>query len=208
MKLKKIIFETSEYNISDKILANILNEKDPNKQLIMAKLNLRQLGSGAGRSVFDLGNQKVLKLRSNSIFSSSQNKTEYKNWQCVQHTKMKDFFVKVFEAAPNYSWLISEKVIPLNKKDKVFIYQTLIKLITDSTNPQLEDLEIGEYFFTIYDIFQAAKEKKWPIKNTVSEWFEALGDALNTCDISYSDFSPENFGLNSENNLVILDYGI
>lgn len=208
MELKKIIFENEKFRISNNILEKILNEKDPSKQLIMAKLNLRELGSGAGRSVFDLGNQTVLKIRSNSIFSSSQNKTESSNWNCVKSMSIRDFFVQVFEVADNYSWIISEKVTPLTKKDYQFVYSKIIQMISDTTEPLIEDLELNETFFTIYDIFAAAKNKQWPFPNSKSSWFEDLSDALNSCNINYFDFTPNNFGLNSEGNLVILDYGV
>lgn len=88
--------------LSDSLLNRIIYVRD--------QLKLPKLGAGSARTVFLLDSKKVLKLASNRK-GIGQNEAEL---DAVTNPSLKPIFAKIYDYSPDFSWLISELVKPLN----------------------------------------------------------------------------------------------
>ena len=102
------------------------------RRLKYAKDNLELLSDGGtSRIVFLLSSKKVLKisllnLRDPKVNKKgiAQNEAEVRNSQQIPN-----LVTKVFEYAPDYSWIISELVRPLKSKEEFYYIELLRKCL-------------------------------------------------------------------------------
>jgi hypothetical protein len=210
MLLKKILFESEtpeEFLYPPKLGKNLLNkilhEPDPKKQLLLAKNNLQLLGTGSGRFVFDIGEDKALKL---APVKTEQNIREWKHWKCVQGTPAEDMFVKVFDKADDFRWLIVERVVGFRTDERPIqlIFHTILNTANDT---DLTEEKLGDYFgSTLYDLWTKIESQDDPPFD--SFWYNTLKTAIKTCRINIGDFIADNLGYRpSTGEFVILDFG-
>lgn len=209
MLLKNIIFEMETPEQSDppmvtqRLLDRILNEPDPRKQIALAKNNLKFLGSGSGRFVYDLGDGKALKLAPEE---PEQNMREAEHWECVKDSPARRIFIEVIAAAPDYKWLIVEKVVGFRTDEEPF--QLIVNSIMDTIhNPEITAEEIENYFGNTLDGFwDCITSQDGPPFD--SSWYDALKMAIQSCNIQVGDFLADNLGYRpSTGEMVILDFG-
>lgn len=72
----------------------------------------KQIGSGSSRIVFQIDDEKVLKLAKNRK-GLAQNEYEYDNYYACDD----DVLPRCYECADDYSWIVSEYVLPARVKD-------------------------------------------------------------------------------------------
>lgn len=79
----------------------------------------KPIGSGSGRMVFQLDDEKCLKLAKNKK-GIAQNEAEDENYQGMGWNQ--DLVPQCFEHAENYSWMITEYVLLAKKSDFKYLY--------------------------------------------------------------------------------------
>lgn len=119
-----------------------------------AKEHLQGIGSGTGRIVYNIDNEKVLKLAKNAK-GVAQNEAEAGAgyYRYTQH-----IVTEVFDSSDNYSWLISEMAKKVNEKR--------IKELTDI--PNLNDLF---YFLRNYEEQSKGRRKIFEQDKELEEFF-------------------------------------
>ncbi len=114
----KIIINENQYcllseAVNDKFDLNVMDSlRSFNKRVQYCRDNLgREIGRGSSRVVFQLDDEKVLKLafKNAGVEQNCEEERAYGN----------DIFPKVFGSAEDDSWLISEFVLPAKKDDFV-----------------------------------------------------------------------------------------
>lgn len=210
MLLKNILFEieTPEQfdppRVSTNILNRILNEPDPRKQIMLANNNLQLLGTGSGRFVYDIGEGKAVKL---APLEPEQNKREAEHWGCVKHTAARKVFVEVIEAAPDYKWLIAEKVVGF-RTDKEPLQLIVNSILETLNNPEeITAAEIEDYFcYSLEGFWSHISSDEIPPFD--SSWYNDLKSVIQSCGIIVEEFLADNLGYRpSTGELVILDFG-
>lgn len=71
--------------------------------------DLRIIGEGSNRIVYDLGNNKVLKVAKHSI-ASIYNRNEYNLWKYLGNKSKKIKINEIFEIDDNAYWYVAEKI--------------------------------------------------------------------------------------------------
>ena len=71
--------------------------------------DLRIIGEGNNRIVYDLGNNKVLKVAKHSI-ASIYNRNEYNLWKYLGNKSKKIKINEIFEIDDNAYWYVAEKI--------------------------------------------------------------------------------------------------
>lgn len=160
-----------------------------------ADANLTLLGQGSTRNVYAL-NRRVLKIARSSA-GRRQNRIEAKKANC------KGLKTQVFEVAPNYDWIITEKVKPLSGsklvqrlKEEVGLSLTqLIKVVSFSIMARQQPN------------LQYPQRKFHQALYGHNSWYTALVETVVNCDIDIYELHDQNWGLTDDNKLVLLDLG-
>jgi len=161
------------------------------------------LGSGAGRTVYDVGRGWVIKWAYNAN-GIEQNRDEASRRKCAAPNAP---IVHVLVKAPNYQWVISNKVKPVvgaslgralkatvgmsDTSDLMFIIETSIH--------QAEGYELG--------IDDAEALRAHERLYHTNEWYRALYDTVKACKINPMELHDDNWGLDDKGRLVLLDTG-
>ena len=110
--------------ISDKIKSDFFNELEAYASVddfnACVKLCMEYLDNpaacGSSRFVFEINDEQVLKLATNDK-GILQNKSEVESYK--KTVNFKDIFPIVFHYSPSYTYIVSERVLPLDDKDIV-----------------------------------------------------------------------------------------
>lgn len=168
--------------------------KDENRlNKIIEKMfpNAKFLGGGANGVVYDLGNEKVLKITEDSteaMFASKYRNSQFKHIAQIYDVLLLNKIQKTDNSYPISLWgIVVEKVKPLNDTARkvvgFFKYRRF----------NFTDLR-GKNFFT--------EEEKYYAKN-----FYELMQFVRQHGFEEWDIKPSNLGLNKNNDIVILDFG-
>jgi len=181
----------------DKFISELNSIKSFNGKIKFADQNLNRIGSGSGRIVYDLGEDKVLKLAKN-IKGIAQNNVEGD----IGDDYMADGIVaKVYDTAENDSWIISQKARKVTEKR--------IKELTEI--PNLKDLH--NFLFnntgnrTTINQDEELKEFFWKnefaseLANFVANYGQNVGDMGRAS--SYGEVVQD-----GQPAIVLTDYGI
>jgi hypothetical protein len=205
MLLKHILFEQENDS-----LRQLLETKniEPNQILeFLEKHKYKQIGSGASRYVYDIGDGKVLKVS----FGGGQNFQEIKNWECIKEVSGQEkYFTQIYEWDLNYTWIIAEKVKPVSEG----FVNSYIDSKLGLTKESHDKFKIYVNYSLIFDLLEM---DFFDIKSTYkflvpflknSQWFMKFHDVVQQCNITTFDFRVDNLGLRQgSNDLVVLDYG-
>ena len=162
------------------------------------------IGSGSSRTVFQIDDEKVLKLAKNAK-GIAQNEYEYDNYYACND----DVLPRCFECADDYSWIISEYVLPATKNDfKVVFGMTWDEFCgwLNRTKLQYVHSSYRRYMWNVMD------EDKWLDIIENNENIQPLYDWLTNYQHDMGDLHRiANWGLtirDGEPTLVILDNGL
>ena len=203
----KRLFEGAMETFSLQRLSSITNFKD---RLTYCKQELGpSIGGGSSRVVFQIDDEKVLKLAKNRK-GLAQNEAEGRPDYVKDEYSM---FPEKFEHDENYTWIISEYVLPAKEKD----FQQVLGMTSD------------EFFNIIYNIWYAHNgygtkfdywhyrkiedmSKIWELTENYDSIFYELNDFLGSYDyIMIGDLLRiANWGMtirNGEPYMVVLDSG-
>jgi tRNA nucleotidyltransferase (CCA-adding enzyme) len=162
-----------------------------------AEQNLVKIGIGTGRVVYDLGNEKVLKLARNEK-GIEQNYTEDRS------LNNNDVGAEVFSAASDHSWIVAEKA----------------KKITSKRFQEITGVNINDLFYYLRNYESNSKGGKniFRIDPKVNElmnendFVQAIVYFIQDNGYSYGDFTKLNsFGevnRNGKPTIVAIDYGL
>ena len=203
MKLMSLL--TEELGVGGFSALNGLRDYNAKSNYLQSTLGLRPIGEGTGRLVFDVGDNRVLKL-AKTTQAYKYNANEHKLFHCNEQLGRK-YLAQVLENAPDFSWIVMEKVQPVSGEEDL--------------NARLNHLTGSDVFSDMIGIGpmiergrkKGAEATRNPymtffvnlIKS--SPWFKGLATVLMYCNISSHDLKPENWGTRSSGELVILDYG-
>ena len=159
----------------------------------------RNVGRGSSRMVFQIDDEKVLKLAFNPK-GVAQNEEEASWWK-----RKWDFIPKIYEVDDNYGWIICEYVLPARKQDFVhclgITWDVFVDFV-DTVFSQFSRMYIGHDLD--YDEMYQMQEDN-----------EMLGELYNyitdTCFVNYDIIRICNWGLAQRDGkpyLVFLDHGL
>jgi len=167
---------------------------------------LKFIGGGSARAVFILSSSKVLKIAYGLHLEPglSQNKAEV---DFYTNPKTKQVCAKIFDFDPNYEWLISELVKPVNESEfkkltgvNPWDFRDFGKSLGDGLSPE----EVYEQYL---DDNEMQNIKSIP-KKMFDKWIYVLENILDQGVLIGDLTKPDSWGVTSSGNLVILDYGI
>lgn len=92
-----------------KYLDKLIITLDQQCEVTDIQCDLRIIGEGNNRIVYDLGNNKVLKVAKHSI-ASIYNRNEYNLWKYLENKSKKLKINEIFEIDDNGYWYVAEKV--------------------------------------------------------------------------------------------------
>lgn len=166
----------------------------------------KAIGNGSSRQVFQIDDEKVLKLAKNNK-GLAQN--EYEG-QDDYYKESLSIFPKVFDKADDYSWLISEYVLPAKEKD----FQHCLGMSFNEWCSVIRAIEINCRYQVkqLFWVKPIENEKLWELcdnNETVYEFNDYIGsyDTASVGDL----YVIQNYGLALRNNqpqIIILDSGL
>lgn len=197
----EVPFTKDELNLFGYNVENILRNLD----------KITPIGIGHFRFVYDLGNYVLKVARERKNFNSKLiNKSEAES---RLHQDFPDLTVKTLKHAPDYSWIIQEKAIPLKTETQLAKFFPEIN-ISDVILFEKIGSEIGKAMNCLKSEFikPEVRDKKETKKNLKRfKEFSYLIQRLTMMCVKYGvdpfDFKPNNFGLVDGNRLVLLDIG-
>jgi len=207
MKLKPIIFEMaiskndSEANKIVQTLKEKFNydriAKDPESLYDLTdNLGLEYVGY-SNREVY--GNNKFVVKFAFSKNGKSQNRKEvFSKDECLS-----DRFSTIIYGfdEEDYSWLVAEKIKSGLTLEE--IYQKLLDQIEGSSDDFVRDMYALSPDEAL-ELFQDVLTNPGDIE--LNEWAKSFSDEIVECNIN-PDFHEENWGIRSNGDLILLDYG-
>lgn len=157
-----------------------------------------ELGSGVGRTVYDIDGQSVIKWARNRN-GMQQNKRESMITKCAAPEAP---IVAVRQAASNFAWIIVNKVEHVTgaSLNKAILANTGLKNVDE----------------LIYVVEAGSKnDEDWadaiPIHKKLyrtNEWYKALFDTVVSCKLIPTELHADNWGLDENGDLVLIDPGM
>ena len=92
-----------------KYLDKLIITLDEQCEITDIQCDLRIVGEGNNRIVYDLGNNKVLKVAKHSV-ASMYNRNEYNLWKYLGNKSKKIKINEIFEIDNNAYWYVTEKI--------------------------------------------------------------------------------------------------
>lgn len=203
MNIFNVIFEKLSVNTEAKTLSRILTGKSSHKEILEFCLSeFRLIGEGFSRKVFDAGKGIVVKVAATE-FNTNQNKREVELKQSCFDNK---YFTKIYSYdSVGFTWLIAEKLEPIISEEE---FRTLVLVKLKGIDEEVyRAIQINKNpFDTFIGVVVEVMNEDNDFK--VNRWLADFCEVLNTCKIDPSDFTPENWGIRSNGDLVVLDYGL
>ena len=163
------------------------------------------IGEGSSRAVFQIDDDRVLKLASDNI-GVTQNNIEIDYYERFEHLGL---FPMIYGNSEDSEWIISEYVLPLSEED---VWQ-LLGVKMNEFYGIIVSMEYYERGQTSYDQYYTVMER-----NTLNKYilkypfFKALNEYIRESDCFIGDLiSLNNLGLANRNqkpHIVILDSGL
>lgn len=192
------IFEAASPNFSLEALSSIPSFKG---RLAYCKQELGiRWGTGSSRTVFDIDDEKVLKLALNEK-GIAQNEAEHDS------SSGTDMTANVYDCDDDYLWLVSERCIPAKASDFPHVVGEDFKTVQSFIrSTYLLYSRYGKMFLP----HMTDTERHRLVDN--NEWFERLSNYMCNYEPPYGDLCRiSSWGLvqrNGETTLVILDSGL
>lgn len=192
--VRRVLNEGKKETFSYETLTNISDYTQAYKYCVQELGDC--IGQGSSRAVFQVDDEKCLKLAINHL-GIEQNKVESKS-----NSMNSPLFPYVYRVAPNYTWLETEFVLPAEEQD---VYQCL------GLNNQWDFYDLIDLIKSIkydpdneYDLDQYIRNDKYGM-------IERLKEYILDYDIPIGDIQRlDNWGLakrNGKEYMVILDPG-
>lgn len=205
MKLYDIIFEQQINNLKQELTVTVqkLRKLNTHEELKnFCESNFKKIGMGFSRITYDAGGF-VVKL-SKSPDSTIQNKNEI---EIKKNCKGSDkYFTQIYAYdTANFFWLVCEKVEPLRVENEIIPH--LVRSLKGTDEELIHAIAFNrDKIETFLGILIGVM--RGDVEEPVNVWLQNFADILNRCDISPDDFGEENWGLRSNGELVVLDYGL
>lgn len=159
------------------------------------------LNRGSSRVVFGVGGGKVLKVAVNAQ-GVAQNQAELEGYLKMKKT---GFVAQVFKSDPEGRWLIMERVLPSDR-----MFDRFIELRWDHLmNTEIMD-NMDDHPADLTDVLELSQEewdnltKLGVMSPTQRKFLQVLKD---NSLLNMDSLSPDHWGLNRHNNLVMIDFG-
>lgn len=218
-------------------LRNFKQLEDTKAQIKYASKHLPQIGSGTSRTVFALSGNKVLKIAGAVGFgeyvgSTSISRGKAQNQEEVNmftNPKTKPIIAAVYDAADDYSWLISEIVKPFKSaytfNKAVGIDEHLLEVVLAHYR-KYQDVaktaeETAKFFWREYERYDEMLPDPVDDATDVEELAELITEVINTNKVmagsiglidlgaASGDLSRwDHWGTDLQGNIKLLDYGL
>lgn len=168
---------------------------DPEEYL---DFHAKVLGAGVGRTVYDLGDGTVIKWARNKN-GQRQNKREANVTQCAAPGAP---VVPVQSSAPNYAWVIVPKIehVTGSKLDRAIKVTTGLK----DTEELIYVIEAGSRNDEDWADAVPTHRKLY----RTNDWYRALFDTVVACKLIPTELHADNWGLDENGDLVLIDPGM
>lgn len=216
--LIKILIENELLNEEQFSFNKFKSLNNINSQLDYASLTLPLINDkGGGRRVFDFGNNKVLKIA--KTFKGFANGIEQNLNELKLYEKLNSINIVpvIYDFDSNGNWIVSEKVdTPFEHTNKNEIYN-LTDLYWDEMEIIFSDLMSPNGPYTPDQLLHSENYPElsneieeqtdfgsdWRLNENIIKLFKAVEIGIGPEEI----LVPEHFGINSNGQLVIVDYG-
>lgn len=190
--------------------------------------NLYKLGEGVGRVVYQIDDERVIKIQKKTLSVSQQNSREVEAFRnCTD--EMKDFVPMIYDWDKNHIhplWIIAEQVLPASYADfqKILGFDFGSYVSSNDIIQMQQDLQdysqydghsVTRYSFNLMDFLEAYGDNDLSIyfdQIKRNKWLNELYTLLSHGVVGYWELENiENWGLvkrNGEPKLIILDIGI
>lgn len=166
----------------------------------MTEAGFKEIGDGAYRMVFAIGNQKILKVVK-YFGDSKMNRLEVQNFKCLGP----EYAPRVYEHNPKFYWVIYERIRPFSLKTQLVQQRVRETFEVDRYITDPEDIkEIrGDYTSTFLRLRGATHIAKKLYQLNLK--YKDFVDRLKMCEVGTEDFYPRNIGFRGRRGFVILD---
>ena len=200
--ISKHINEAALPSFSLEELSNLKSFKDKVRYCV-ANLG-KPIGNGSSRQVFQIDDEKILKLAKNNK-GLAQNQYE---GQDDYYKEDMLIFPKVYDKADDFSWIVSEYVLPAKNQD--FIH--CLGMSFDEFRSIVAALEKQHKYSNSYRFVRPiSKEELWDYCDN-NKFISELNDYIGSYDIGVGDlYCLSTYGLamrNGQPSIVILDSGL
>ncbi len=176
-----------------------------------ATKNYVELGTGSSRTAYAINPRKVLKIAKNSK-GLAQNQEEA---ELYQKSSNKFLFAKTFDHAPDFSWLVSELVRPLNNKIEFNTlsgvnYDTYMKILEASDDVgelglMIKSVPLG--FIRMGAKFRHLSNLEYIEELNDNPFLHAIVDTIQQHELGRGDLILSHFGKTADGRIALLDYG-
>lgn len=168
------------------------------------------IGEGASRIVFEIGDDTVIKLASD--YDGKQNKQEYLNYISAKenYPNLIGLFPKVYQTADDFTWIICERVLPFDRNDSEMVLG--LPYNDKNSNPSLLGfIDWAEQRVNGNESDDSYEEQAYEKLIQENEWFIKVYQYIEMNKGESTDLIDDNFGLalrNGKPYIVILDSGM
>lgn len=167
-------------------------------QIEYCSSRLKKLGEGSARTVFSLNSLSVIKIASTEA-GKEQNKVEGDGSAC---TDVADIFAAVTQRAPDFSWIVMEKVRPFanGAEFKKHIKQSEASVFKTLTYWYAQNIQKARHNQFEPDDYEEVLENPYVKK---------LVKAIRSCDLLPGDLAKfSSWGIASDKRVVLIDFGL
>lgn len=191
--------------------------------------NLYKLGEGASRAVYQIDDEKVIKIEKDKRFGTEQQNNQEVNAYRNCDDKMREFVPQIFDWDKNHTypmWIVAEQVLTATYADFQKILGIDFGSYTSSADitQMKQDMQtyskypgktINKYSFNLMDFLESYGDNDLELyydQIKSNEWLKELYTLLQNNIVCYWELENiENWGLvkrNGQPKLIILDIGI
>jgi len=215
MNLKPIVFEMAinKLPLSLKEFVGLINLKSVDE--IKKFLSGSEINAGSNRVIYSVGSDFIFKF---SEDDTREIEKEIKIKKCADSK----YLTKIFAYdKKSFHWIITEKVTPFNRKTMDLFAQKVKENLkgSDFLNSKFwypfmgsdSDAvivnELDPEFFEDAFVRYLLNAYEYNFSEKMSPWLTGLFSVIKTCKINPEDLWARNWGIRSNGDLVILDYG-
>ncbi len=171
-------------------------------------LHAKVIGSGMGRTAFDVGDALVVKMAQNEN-GLNQNEVEATTLRCAPGAPVPKLFGTSTNSLGTHAWIMVEKVRPLKGRSQIDAAISKMVKECDSLDDLLDLIQAGmsESYIAQDKEAHARAERFHNALYASNAWYKGMFDLMHKCELDIDELHEANFGVNTQGITVLLDPG-